>query len=224
VRFRSEAGTGRIETPLVALHEGVIPASQAARSIGCAFRWNASQHCFEPQTDEWGETSVPGVFIAGDGGGIGGARVAEHEGHIVAAQALHRTGRVDVGLRDRLSDRYRAGFRWHMSVRPFLDRMFPPPDAILRPADDVIICRCEEVTAGAVRAVVKQGCQGPNQAKSFLRAGMGACQGRLCGHTVVEVIADARGVSVDAVGYYRVRPPITPISVGELASVEGAEA
>ncbi len=80
------------------------------------------------------------------------------------------------------------------------------------------MCCCEEVTAGAVRGVVRQGCLGPNQAKAFLRAGMGPCQGRLRGPVVTELIADARGVSPDQVGYYRIRSPLKPVTVGELAA------
>jgi NADPH-dependent 2,4-dienoyl-CoA reductase/sulfur reductase-like enzyme len=85
------------------------------------------------------------------------------------------------------------------------------------PKDEVIVCRCEEVTAGELRSFVKLGCLGPNQAKSFGRCGMGPCQGRLCGLTVTEVIADARSVSPETVGYYRIRPPIKPLTLGELA-------
>jgi NADPH-dependent 2,4-dienoyl-CoA reductase/sulfur reductase-like enzyme len=80
-----------------------------------------------------------------------------------------------------------------------------------------MVCRCEEVTAGELRGFVALGCTGPNQAKSFGRCGMGPCQGRMCGLTVTEVIAKARGVSASEVGYYRIRPPIKPITLGELA-------
>jgi bacterioferritin-associated ferredoxin len=82
------------------------------------------------------------------------------------------------------------------------------------------VCRCEEIAAGAVRNVVRQGCLGPNQAKAFLRAGMGPCQGRLCGPVVTELIAEARNVDPGEVGYYRIRPPLKPITVGELLSAE----
>ena len=46
---------------------------------------------------------------------------------------------------------------------------------------------------------------------------MGPCQGRLCGLTVTEVIAAARKVAPDEVGYYRIRPPIKPIHLGSFA-------
>lgn len=86
-----------------------------------------------------------------------------------------------------------------------------------------MVCRCEEITAGAIRDVVKQGCLGPNQAKSFLRAGMGPCQGRMCGPVVSALIAQTRGCGMEEVGYYRIRPPLKPITLGELAALEPAE-
>ena len=68
-----------------------------------------------------------------------------------------------------------------------------------------------------LRKFVELGCVGPNQAKSFGRCGMGPCQGRMGGLTVTELIADARHVSPAEVGYYRIRPPIKPLTLGELA-------
>jgi NADPH-dependent 2,4-dienoyl-CoA reductase/sulfur reductase-like enzyme len=87
-----------------------------------------------------------------------------------------------------------------------------------------IVCRCEEVTAGQIRGTLQLGCEGPNQVKSFLRCGMGPCQGRQCGLTVTELIAGSRGVSPDAVGYYRLRPPVKPIALAELATLPKTDA
>jgi NADPH-dependent 2,4-dienoyl-CoA reductase/sulfur reductase-like enzyme len=219
VRFVHRGVEQRIAAGLVALHEGIIPNQQITRALGCAHVWDAAQRCFRPALDDWGNTTLPGILVAGDGGGIVGARAAAHAGRIAAAEALRRLGRIDAAARDRLIEADRAGLRAELAVRPFLDAMFAPPAAVLRPADEVPVCRCEEVRAGAVRAVVEQGCLGPNQAKSFLRAGMGPCQGRMCGPVVSELIAEARGVGLEEVGYFRIRPPLKPVTVGELAGV-----
>ena len=114
----------------------------------------------------------------------------------------------------------RSELRANLHVRPFLDALYRPLDAHRIPAQDsVVVCRCEEVTAGQIRGYVGVGCQGPNQTKAFGRCGMGPCQGRLCGLTVTELIANARGVPPGEVGYYRIRPPIKPVTLGELAGV-----
>ena len=60
--------------------------------------------------------------------------------------------------------------------------------------------------------------------KAFLRCGMGPCQGRLCGLTVTELIAQARGKTPQEVGYYRLRPPVKPITLAELAALPKTEA
>ena len=110
-----------------------------------------------------------------------------------------------------------------LAIRPFLDRLYRPAREFLRPGDGTIVCRCEEVPAGQIRDHVRIGCLGPNQAKAYSRAGMGPCQGRMCGLTVSEVIAGARGVSPGEVGYYRIRPPIKPVTIGELAALAEEE-
>src|SRR6185503_18541093 len=119
----------------------------------------------------------------------------------------------------------RQTLRRHEIGRAFLDALYQPAPQFRMPEDDgTIVCRCEEVIAGQIRDTVKLGCEGPNQMKSFLRCGMGPCQGRLCGLTVTELIAAERGVSPEAVGYYRLRPPVKPITLAELASLPKTEA
>jgi len=220
ISFRVGRRQHRMPVALVALHEGVIPAQQITRAIGCAHAWDVGQRCFRPQIDDWGNSSVEGVLVAGDAAGIGGAAAAASAGRVAAFEALRRLGRIDAARRDALAATDRRAMKAERAVRPLLDRMFTPRREILCPADDVVVCRCEEVTAGALRQAVAQGCQGPNQAKSFLRCGMGPCQGRLCGPVVAEVIATARGQAVDATGYFRIRPPMKPVTLGEIAELE----
>jgi NADPH-dependent 2,4-dienoyl-CoA reductase/sulfur reductase-like enzyme len=220
IAFRSGGEARRIATSLVALHEGVIPSQQMTRALGCAHSWDSIQHCFRPDTDAWGNSSVDGVLVAGDGAGIGGAWAAEHAGRLAALEVLRRIGRLDAAKRDGLAGPERRGREDHLAIRPFLDALCAPPEAVRNPPDETIVCRCEEITAGAIRAVVAQGCQGPNQAKAFLRVGMGPCQGRMCGPVVTEVIAAARGIAPDQVGYFRIRPPLKPVTVGELAGLD----
>ena len=77
--------------------------------------------------------------------------------------------------------------------RAFLDTLFRPAPQFRIPSGDTIVCRCEEVTAKDVLDAVAIGATGPNQLKAYRRTGMGPCQGRLCGLTVTELMAQARG-------------------------------
>jgi len=108
----------------------------------------------------------------------------------------------------------------HLAIRPFLDSIYRPSPEFLTPVDDTMVCRCEEVSAGEIREIARLGCQGPNQAKAFSRCGMGPCQGRQCGSTVAALIAEVQGRKISDVGYYRVRPPIRPITLGQMGNLE----
>ena len=106
-------------------------------------------------------------------------------------------------------------------IRPFLDALYRPMKCFRVPRDaKTVVCRCEEVSVAAVSEAIAVGCVGPNQLKSFSRCGMGPCQGRLCGLTVSELIADRTGLPVSEVGYYRLRPPIKPLLLAELADLQ----
>jgi len=218
VEYTVDGHVKRIETSLVLLHQGVIPNTQITRSIGCDHVWDEAQLCWRPRLDHWGETSVADIFVAGDGGGIAGALAAEPSGRLAALQVAAHLGKLDAATRDAAARALRTQLAKHHAIRPFLDALYRPADGFRRPAnDDTIVCRCEEVTAGDIRAMAKLGCVGPNQTKSFSRCGMGPCQGRFCGITVAELLAEIQGKPVPEVGYYRIRPPIKPVTMGELA-------
>jgi len=203
----------------VALHQGVVPNQQITRLLRCDHRWNGSQRCFVPELDEFGETSVAGVYVAGDGGGIGGAAAAALQGRLVARRIAQKAGRRTVGEIAGLM----AELRREMSIRPFLETLYAPAAAVLSPSDETMICRCEEITAGQIREAVDLGAPGPNQVKSFLRSGMGPCQGRMCGLAVTEIIAERRDEPPSLVDYYRIRPPLKPLALSELAALRSDE-
>ena len=189
VTFRSGGRDHRVETGRVALHQGVVPNQQITRLLRCDHAWNESQRCFVPVLDAFGETSVANVFVAGDGGGIGGARVAALQGRLAGRRIAEKAGRVSGEGTSKL----RGDLRREASIRPFLETLYAPSPEILAPADGTMVCRCEEITAGQIREAVDLGAPGPNQVKSFLRSGMGPCQGRMCGLAVTEIIAARRG-------------------------------
>ncbi|WP_083192887.1 NAD(P)/FAD-dependent oxidoreductase [Pseudomonas sp. AU11447] len=202
---------------LILLHQGIVPNTQISWSLGLAHEWSEEQLCWRALRDSWGETTLPGVFLAGDGGSIGGALAAREQGHLAALAIAAQLQHLSASNRDRLARPHFRALARCLAARPLLDAMYRPHQENRIPQDDVIVCRCEEVTAGQVRAHVRLGCLGPNQTKAFGRCGMGPCQGRLCGLTVTEIIADQRQVPRADVGYYRIRPPLKPITLAQLA-------
>ena len=207
----------------VLLHQGVVPQLNLAQAAGCAVAWDATQACFVPATDAWGDTDRPGIAIAGDTAGIGGAEAAEASGRIVVLEALRALGLLDAAARDASAAPHRAARARWLRGRAFLDALYRPADGFRVAADDAIACRCEEVTGAALRDAARRGATGPNQAKAFLRCGMGPCQGRLCMLTVVETIAAARGVDPAAIPPLRIRPPVKPVTLAEIAAMESTE-
>jgi len=210
----------RYDCELLLLHQGVVPNVNLALAAGVAHRWNEAQLCWSPVIDEDGQTSVPGIAVAGDGAGIAGAWAAEQRGRLAAAaaiKALKPEARPD-------EQEFRNALRRSEFGRRFLDIMYQPARQFRLPADATLACRCEEVTAGEIRKTAALGCEGPNQMKALLRCGMGPCQGRMCGLTITELIAEARGVPPEAVGYFRLRPPVKPVSLAEIAGIPASQA
>jgi len=71
--------------------------------------------------------------------------------------------------------------------------------------------------------VARGACRGPNQLKSFTRAGMGLCQGRQCGYPVHELVKSVAGLAADEVGLFNPRPPFAPVTVSMLAAQEAED-
>lgn len=219
-------GAPVVEVParVLLVHEGVVPNIHPALSMHCAMHWSRAQDCFVPTVDDWGESSVENLFIAGDGAGIGGAKAAQRRGTLAGCRVSEKLGRVDSRIVASSARRIRGKLRQDLAIRPFLDAVFRPRDQIFQPSDETIVCRCEEVTAGEIRTAATVGCPGPNQAKAATRAGMGPCQGRQCGYTVTRILAEAQCKTPTEVGYFNIRPPLKPVTLGELASLASQSA
>jgi len=83
--------------------------------------------------------------------------------------------------------------------------------------DDVIVCRCEEVTAGQIRQAIREGAGDVIGVKRRTRAGMGLCQGRTCEKIVMRLLAQELGRPMEEIKPDTIRPPIVPVSFGALA-------
>ena len=222
--FDARGKTERLLAKTVLLHEGVVPNLQFTRLLGCDHQWYPRQHYWKPVLNDWGQTSVNGVAVAGDAGGVFGAKTAEAAGHLAAIDISYRLQVVSAQEKASAAAALLKEQAREMAIRPFLDTVFPPgQQALVPPADDTLVCRCEELTAGQIREAVALGALSPGQVKAQTRSGMGPCQGRMCGLTIAGIIAASRQVSLSEVGHLRVRPPLKPITLGQLANLEVAE-
>jgi thioredoxin reductase len=216
--FEADGKPRHIPAPLILLHQGVVPNTHITRSLRVEHEWSEQQLCWAVCRDEFGESTLPGVFVAGDVGAIGGAAVAQTEGRIAGLAIAQRLEKLDRSRFLSVVKPWLKALRTQQAARPLIDAMYRPDVQNRIPANETIVCRCEEVSAGAIRGYVDAGCLGPNQTKAFGRCGMGPCQGRLCGLSVTEIIAEHRRVSPTQVGSYRIRPPLKPITLAQLAA------
>ena len=224
LKYKAQGKEHVISLDQLLLHQGVIPNTNLSRALGVDHQWSDRQACWEPIVDEWGATNVPHVTMAGDGAGIAGALAAEHRGRIAAVHAATALGHIDVAKRDREGTPHHMALSKATRGREFFEELYRPPQWLRSPVGDTIVCRCEEVTAEQIRQTVRIGCQGPNQMKAFMRCGMGPCQGRFCGLTVTEIVAQEQDRHPADVGYYRVRFPTKPVTLGEVASLPQTQA
>lgn len=218
LRFTCRGKQREIPAATILLHEGVVPNLRFSQLIDCEHEWYPPQRYWRPVLTPWGRTSVPGISVAGDAGGIWGGKVAEAAGHLAALDIACRLQEITEEERDHLAAPHRKTAEREKRIRPFLDHIFPPSRQALSPPDDAtIVCRCEEVTAGQIREAVALGARHPAQVKLQTRAGMGPCQGRMCGATIAEIVAESCSVNIAQIDPFRVRPPLKPLTIDQLA-------
>ncbi len=220
--FTADGRQHRLAADVVLLHHGVVPNTQISRLLRAAHDWDAAQLAWRPRVDAFGETSHRGLRIAGDAASIAGALAAEPSGALAALGAAQAIGRITEAQRDARALPLQRQSAAQLRIRPFLDALYRPPSWLLQPADDTIVCRCEEVTAGRIREMARLGCQGPNQTKFFSRCGMGPCQGRMCGIAVTQILAAELGKRPEEVGAYRIRAPLKPVPIAAIATLAGS--
>lgn len=223
IRWRRKGVWQEIAADGVLLHEGVVPHTQLAIATGCSHEWNSIQGCFQPKSDKLGQSSLDRILVAGDCRAIGGAKVAALQGSIAGIEVARRLRAESVPSGEKEISALMGSADRELAIRTFLDVLYGPRDEIRSPPDNCVICRCEAVTAGAVREAVRSGCQTVDGVKSQLRCGMGPCQGRMCGLSVAQLVSEVRQVSPDGIGPYRIRPPIKPVGFRELAGLAATQ-
>ena len=182
---RADGATWTETCDYLACGFGLVPNLELAALLGCRLSKAGVE------VDERQQTSVAGVYAAGEATGIGGLELSLVEGEIAGYAAGGS------------ADRVKALFGARESHRKFamaLEEAFALRDELRQlPQPDTMLCRCEDVTMERVQA-----CTGWREAKLHTRCGMGPCQGRICGGAV-EFLLGWQSESV--------RPPVFPARV-----------
>ena len=196
---------------------GFVPRIELHRLAGCEVVYDELQGGWRPALEDSMETSVEGVWTAGDCGGVAGAVAAELSGELVGLGVARRLGAIDETLfRQRM-----AALQPQLArVRRFaqaLNRAYLPPRRITDIAQsETVVCRCEEITRGEIEAAVEHGGNSGRTIKVMTRLGMGPCQGRMCWPAASRMIAEMTGQGAGEIEPLSVRPPTTPVCLGDL--------
>ena len=200
---------------------GLTPNSGLARMIGCKFEYQPQRGGWVVRRDETLQTSLPGVYAVGDCAGIGGAENSRLEGRMAGTAVALASGHIGKQKAGEFYGRIKGALAQQRRFGKLLGDLFTPqPGLIALAHDDTLICRCEEITLGEVKAAVAAGARTIGEVKMVTRVGMGNCQGRMCEHSVVNAIIQALSqekATPETVGMFSIRPPLQPLPVGFLA-------
>ncbi|WP_217167854.1 NAD(P)/FAD-dependent oxidoreductase [Streptomyces sp. AC512_CC834] len=211
-------GTERhVAVDAVGVGWGFAPQLDLLVPLGCALTDSADGNAVVA-VDRGQRTTVAGLYAAGETCGVGGAALAVGEGRLAAESVLADSGAAPV-LRQRQLAAVRSAVTGQRAFARALALAHPiPPAWSSWLSDETVVCRCEEVTAGAIRAArAEGGAPDHRQIKQLTRAGMGWCQGRMCGPAVHCLAAQRRAYEPAE------RLVATPVTLGALAELDDLE-
>lgn len=213
LKWQAQGTTHTTDCDAIGFGHGLRSETQLADLAGCAFDWSEIDQAWLPTHDAAGRSSVRGVYLAGDGAGILGADAAELSGASAARAALD-----DLKSPSPPATSTDPAMQPHITFRRALETAFSlPPTWAADAPDDLVVCRCEEITAGELRRCAREtGARELNRLKALTRIGMGRCQGRMCAPAAARLLAHAAGCELKDVGRLRSQAPVKPLPVALL--------
>lgn len=217
-RLRATLRSGaRFVADTVLMGYGFMPANELLLALGCRHEFDPARGHLATLRDADCRTSVANVFGVGDCCGLGGARAAVEEGVLAGAAAAQALGRALSPAQAGAVADARARLARQRAFQAALWRLYAAPRSQAEPArPETVICRCEEVTLGALEAACADGAPDIGEVKRRTRAGMGACQGRYCAPVLAAMLAGRQGRALDAHAFFAPRAPAKPIAIRDL--------
>ncbi|WP_158240822.1 NAD(P)/FAD-dependent oxidoreductase [Telmatospirillum siberiense] len=210
----------RLEASLVGLGFGLQSNTELARLAGLTLAWNDAWSAWLPERDEEFQSSREGIFVLGDGAGLGGLTLAEAEGICLAAGLIEKAAKPlppGLAVARRRASRRLPSLRKAGQALAVWSQISP---AALRAIPDAtIICRCEGTSVGSVRNALADGYRSPAAVKLASRAGMGLCQGRTC-EAGLRAIVEAAGLPPADFPPGTVRLPLRPVPASAFVRTE----
>jgi thioredoxin reductase len=210
-----------IEADLLAVAQGFRCAIELSQLAGCQQRYSETEGGWICQVDRTsGETSVKGIYAAGEITGLAGWRAAREEGRIAALCAARASGRWSARAEGSLRNAQRR-LRRALALGNYINTTFAPPACLVdQITDDTLVCRCEEVTAGDIKSAIQSGARTACAVKMWTRCAMGPCQGRICDWTLTHLMAKLTDAKLDEIGTNEPRVPLKPVALGTLLEAD----
>lgn len=217
--IRRDAAT-EIECDRLGVCFSFLASSELARQSGADCIWDAARGGWIARYNEWMCSSVPGIYVAGEITGVAGAEVAAAEGNLAGIGVAAALGKISASRALEISRALRSQLQRLHRFAGVLSELSWPGMALLDQlvSEPVTLCKCEEVTVGAVLNLLKENphIATANSAKLLSRAGMGLCQGRYCHYALTRLMARQLGVPECEVGNFTARFPAKPVGISDL--------
>jgi NADPH-dependent 2,4-dienoyl-CoA reductase/sulfur reductase-like enzyme len=206
----------------LAIGFGFTANVELAQLAGCGLAFNSGLGGWVVKVSEDLETSIDGIYAAGEITAVGGAAKSLTEGRLAGLSILRHMGRLKSNnMRGEISALKKSRQRQMAFARYFNSHYsFSPSymaEWIRSLADDVPVCRCEEVNLGDIRRAVADGFDAPAAVKKATRCGMGICQGSTCRAILLDVLAALTGKPLAHIPLPSVRMPVKPVYLATLA-------
>lgn len=196
--------TRTIPLDALAVSYGLIPDVSLALQLGCHTQDSDDGVATQVVVDAHQRTSIDGVFAVGELTGVGGADKATVEGRLAGAV---------IAGRESLDQLQQDAARWRRFAAD-LQRLYPFDHDWARTVDDdVIVCRCERTTAGAVRQAITDGAHTARAVKGLTRCGMGRCQAAVCSPLLRSALWTA---GYRTAGHLESRPLVSPLTLDQV--------
>ena len=195
---------------IVGLGWGFVPQVELVKQLGAKTRIDVDGSVVGI-VDAHQRSSVEGLYLAGEVTGVAGAAAAVAEARIAGQ---HAAGATDSQVRDRFTvARHRTFAQAMHSAHP------TPEDWTTQQPSNVVVCRCEEVTVGDLESIAADtSARDLRSVKGLSRAGMGYCQGRVCGSALRQFCAQAGAAEEDAAVISK-RPIANPLTTDRIAEL-----
>jgi len=196
-------------------------STELARQAGADVRWMGDHRGgWAIAANAWGETSIPGLYVAGELTGMAGADASMAAGHTAGIGLLARLGKLDATAADAAAAPHQKAWQRYQRFAEWLAGFaaLPPHLAASLRTPESLLCRCETVRCGEVETLLATN---PDLARAGSiklqsRVGMGLCQGRMCYANFADLVADKTGKGPDALGPFQARWPVKPLPISDI--------